>query len=156
MAQSPCILVGRKNAYDQEPEYYVVVKECGERELEKTEEEISKTTKKAVYIHACTVDDLTFYIAYIHTYLNKTNKQCWHCAEAFVYIWSMCIVTIFVMHTLRWIVRHSSTRTSSMASMRLLLVKVLSKQMVSLEVLTARRSRLELKFPIIPMLYPSI
>ena len=37
----------RKNGYDGEPEFYVIVKETGARELEKSEEEISRTLKKA-------------------------------------------------------------------------------------------------------------
>ena len=55
----------RKNGYDGEPEFYVIVKETGARELEKSEEEISRTLKEGhidlhllemnlyIYIYVC-------------------------------------------------------------------------------------------------------
>ena len=39
--------IGSRNAYDNEPEFYVIVKEVGSREFEKTQEEIRRTLKKA-------------------------------------------------------------------------------------------------------------
>ena len=42
----------RKNAYDGEQEYYIVTKEVGARQEERTQEEIHRSQKKAILLWA--------------------------------------------------------------------------------------------------------
>ena len=55
----------RKNAYDGELEFYVVVRETGARQLEKTEEEVLRSRQKAIlflasFLHIYIYNDIVY------------------------------------------------------------------------------------------------